>query len=68
MATIVPALTFHAFFDDEASVWVATGDDHITTEAATREELLERLKVIVPDVLEARHGRSVPEVKIVLLT
>jgi hypothetical protein len=57
-------LAFDALFDPEAEVWVATSRDRITTEAPTRDELLARLKAVVPDVLEARLGRPPHDVKI----
>ena len=53
-------LSFDAFFDGDAEVWVASGEDHISTESPSLEKLLERLKVIVPDALEKRAGRPVP--------
>jgi hypothetical protein len=52
MERLPKILSFDALFDDEAGVWVATSNDRISTEAQSREALLERLKVIVPDVLE----------------
>ena len=46
-------LSFDAFHDADAGVWVATSaEGRITTEAPSRDDLIERLKVIVPDVLE----------------
>jgi predicted RNase H-like HicB family nuclease len=44
-----------AEWDDEALVWVATSDDvpGLATEAETMEGLIEKLKVMVPDLLEA---------------
>ena len=45
-------LSFDAFHDSDAGVWVATSTEgRITTEAPTRSELVERLKVIFTDVL-----------------
>jgi hypothetical protein len=58
-------ISFDAFFDAEASVWVATGD-RMTTEAPSREKLLERLRGIVPDVLQERQGHPVHDIKIVV--
>jgi hypothetical protein len=58
------ALTFDAFFDADAGVWVASSLDRITTEASSREALIERLKAIVPDILEERLGRPPHDVKI----
>lgn len=39
--------------DDEAKVWVASGDDvpGLGTEAATTEELIAKLKVTVPEMM-----------------
>jgi hypothetical protein len=48
-------ISFDAVFDADAGVWVATSAlGRITTEAPSREALIERLKRIVPDVLESR--------------
>jgi len=52
-------------WDEEASVWVATSDDvaGLVTEEATIEGLIEKLKVIIPELLEAngvRIGQEVP--------
>ena len=54
-----------AEWDEEASVWVATSDDvpGLATEEATMEGLIERLKVIIPELLEAngvQFDREVP--------
>jgi len=47
-----------AEWDDGASVWVATGDDvpGLATEAATLEQPVEKLRVMVPEMLELRAG------------
>ena len=52
--TIKP-LFIRAEWDEEASVWVATSDDvpGLATEAATMETLIEKLKVRIPELLEA---------------
>jgi hypothetical protein len=56
-------LSFDAIHDRDADVWVATSAEaRITTEADSRDELIERLKVIVPDVLESRLGHAVSDV------
>jgi predicted RNase H-like HicB family nuclease len=50
-----------ATWDDEAKVWVAESSDvpGLATEAATKEELVEKLKVVIPELLEAKaSGRS----------
>jgi predicted RNase H-like HicB family nuclease len=46
--------TVKAEWDDEASVWVATSDDvpGLVTEAATMERLMEKLRLMVPEMLE----------------
>ena len=45
----------HAFWDEEASVWVAESKDvkGLVTEAASFEELREKLKRLIPELLEA---------------
>ena len=60
-------LSFNAVHDADAGVWVATSaEGRITTEAPSRDALIERLKVIVPDVLESRLGHSPRDVSIVI--
>ena len=60
-------LSFDAIRDADAGVWVATSaEGRITTEAPSREALIERLKVIVPDVLESRLGHPPRDVSIVI--
>lgn len=48
-------LIVNAFWDDEAQVWWATSDDipGLATEAASPELLLEKLLVIIPELIEA---------------
>ena len=48
-----------AEWDEEASVWVATSDDvpGPVTEGASMEGLSEKLKVIIPELLEANGVR-----------
>jgi predicted RNase H-like HicB family nuclease len=45
-------------WDPEASVWVATSDDvpGLATESETLEALVEKLKVMIPELLEANHN------------
>jgi hypothetical protein len=60
-------LSFDAINDPDAGVWVATSTaGRITTEAPSREALIERLKVIVPDVLESRLGHAPRDVSVVI--
>jgi len=44
-----------AFWDADASVWVASSDDvpGLVTEADTMELLVAKLKLLIPDLLEA---------------
>jgi predicted RNase H-like HicB family nuclease len=54
-----------AEWDEEASVWVATSDDvpGLATEEATMEGLIEKLKLIIPELLKANGlqiDREVP--------
>ena len=48
------ALTVRAEWDPAAGVWVAESDDvpGLVTEAETLERLVERLRVLVPELLE----------------
>jgi predicted RNase H-like HicB family nuclease len=48
------SLIVNAFWDDEARVWVAESDDvpGLATGATTLESLLEKLEVIIPELLE----------------
>ena len=50
-----------ALWDEEAGVWVATSDHvpGLVTESATLEELLDELKLLIPELLEL-NGRAVP--------
>jgi predicted RNase H-like HicB family nuclease len=58
-------LTIHAVWDDEARVWVATSDDvpGLATEASDMDALVEKLKSMIPELLDANgvaHGEEVP--------
>ena len=58
--------TVNALWDAEAAVWAATSDDvpGLATEAETLEALINKLKVIVPELLELngeqQTGMTVP--------
>ncbi len=60
----------HAEWDDEAAVWVATSDDvpGLATEADTQERLIDKLKVLIPELLEANGIGAVADVPFELLT
>jgi len=49
------ALTVKAIWDQEVSVWVATSEDipGLVTEAATAEELEQKLQVMIPELMKA---------------
>lgn len=51
-------LEIRAEWDDEAQVWVATSDDvpGLVTEAPTIEALVERLRAIIPELMELNRG------------
>lgn len=59
-----------AEWDEEARVWVATSDDvaGLATEGETLEGLIEKLKVIIPDLLEANEVAIENEVPFEILT
>ena len=48
-------LMVYAMWDAEAGVWVATSEDvpGLATEADTVEKLIAKLKVMIPELLEA---------------
>ena len=50
----VKEVNIRAFWDDEASVWVAESDDvpGLVTEAETMESLQEKLRELIPELLE----------------
>ena len=59
------SLTVRAVWDDEAQVWVATSDDvpGLATEADDMDALVEKLKTMIPELLDAngvQHGTDVP--------
>lgn len=60
----------HAEWDDEAAVWVATSNDvpGLATEADTQEQLTAKLKVLIPELLEANGISAGVDVPFVLLT
>ena len=59
--------TVNAVWDPEASVWVATSEDvpGLVAEASSIEELSEKLKILVPELLELnKHlpDRKTPQI------
>jgi len=59
-----------AEWDEEANVWVATSDDvpGLVTEEATMEGLIEKLRIIVPELLEVNGLKTGEEVPFELMT
>jgi predicted RNase H-like HicB family nuclease len=57
-------MTYHvkATWDEEAQVWVASSDDvpGLATEADTIEGLLAKLRVMIPDLLDANGVTPAP--------
>ncbi len=53
-------LRVNALWDDEAGVWSASSTDvaGLAIEAATKEALIKRLKIIVPELLELNLASS----------
>ena len=64
------SLFVRAELDEEARVWVATSDDvpGLATEADTIEALVDKLKVMIPELLEANGETDLGEVPFELLT
>ncbi len=63
-------LFIRAEWDDEARVWVVADSDvpGLATEADTLEALVEKLKIMVPELLEANQADLGCEVPFELLT
>jgi len=63
-------LTVRAFWDHEAGVWVANSDDvpGLVTEAETMDKLVEKLKVLIPELLDANGYADGDDVPFRLLT
>ena len=63
-------LFVRAEWDDEARVWVATSDDvpGLATEEDTLESLVEKLKRLIPELLEANGSTGENEVPFEILT
>ena len=57
-------LTVHAVWDDEVRVWVATSDDvpGLATEADDMDALVEKLKAMILELLDANGVSRAPDV------
>ena len=63
-------LFVRAEWDEEAGVWVATSDDvpGLATEGETLEYLIDKLKIMIPELLEINEGNQDYEVPFEILT
>ena len=61
--TIKP-LFVRAEWDEEATVWVATSDDvpGLATEGENLEDLIRKLKIMIPELLEANGAADILDV------
>lgn len=55
--SLAPTYTIRADWDSEVNVWVAVSDEvpGLATEAATLEALAEKLRILIPELLEANQ-------------
>ena len=67
---VAKALFVRAEWDEEAEVWVSTSDDvpGLVTEAVSIEVLIAKLRVMIPELLEANGLTDLEEVPFELLT
>ncbi|MDA7968209.1 MAG: DUF1902 domain-containing protein [Gammaproteobacteria bacterium] len=58
--SIEQVIRVNALWDDEAGVWSASSEDiaGLAIEAKTKEGLVERLKVVIPELLELNHAEA----------
>ena len=63
-------LFIRAEWDEEVRIWVATSDDvpGLATEGDTLEGLVEKLKVMIPELLEANETPGEKEIPFEVLT
>ena len=63
-------LFIRAEWDEEAGVWVATSDDvpGLATEEENMERLIEKLKVLIPELLDANEIDGKHEIPFELIT
>jgi predicted RNase H-like HicB family nuclease len=66
----IKPLFVRAEWDEEALVWVATSDDvpGLATEGDTLEALIEKLKTMIPELLDANGAQQGYEVPFEILT
>ena len=63
-------LFVRAEWDEDARVWVATSDDvpGLATEEDNLEGLIEKLKIMIPELLDVNEAKGEGEVSFELLT
>ena len=63
-------LFIRAEWDEDAEVWVATSDDvpGLATEESNMEGLIEKLKIIIPELLHANGAEGDVEVPFEIMT
>ena len=68
MEVVVAAITVHAFWDDEARVWVAESAHvpGLVAESPTIDALVEKLQDLIPE-LHALNGVAVPHATVALV-
>lgn len=66
----IKPLFIRAEWDDEAQVWVATSDDvpGLATEEKTIEGLIQKLKIMIPELLEANGTEMKQEIPFELIS
>ena len=61
VADMPACFTVKTAWDDEASVWIAICDEiPIATESDTYESLVERVKLVAPEIIELNYGQYAP--------
>ena len=62
-------LVVNAIWDDEVRVWVATSEDvpGLATEADDMDTLVEKLKLMIPEFLDANGVEHAPDVPFVVM-
>ena len=66
----IKPLFVRAEWDEEAHVWVATSDEvpGLVTEGDTLEGLIEKLKIMIPELLDANEAGQEYEIPFEILT
>jgi len=67
---VIKPLFIRAEWDDEAQVWVASSDDvpGLATEEKTLEGLIQKLKIMIPELLEANGTEMKQEIPFELIS